>query len=544
MKNILLILLIMILSACHVTEQPDPYWEFDSSTHFRPQLNQGDYYKLRDYDFAWLVLEPISKFIGNAEQELTRGKSLSYGQKALYYWWYLDAQVTNGGFIQFYANGYGNYVPTIIKGLQYVGDSKMVQLIQNADRIYQENKKRFDEEEELYDHLDELTVLDDDYYELHDHTVSIIEQYIRQHPDEICLNEAGKSLDPNFTGACKTYYEDGNVKEDFSLQSGKLSGEFRSFYENGQLKELSNYEAGKDTGIRKTFDEAGQLTYEAKEGKTKEMITHQWYYSNGHPKKLETVSKNKGEKRGSYNEWYENGNKKLETNFVDQKRVIQNFWDENGKQLLKNGTGLYISESTSLNGNITRDEYRYQDYRLHGVRRSFKDGVLTFYQEMKNGQIDGVTRNYYNNGNLREERVYKNGKQISTKEFPKFQDPVVVTNISCDMKDEWLVNRELPTADQYPRLLNHEETISKLEIDVAIFENYTQDWTLSYNYFLTIDAQGNLTNMDVISASNGFILDQLKESIKGMKFSPAQKEGKSVHSYLILEFDLELGEKK
>jgi uncharacterized protein YwqG len=34
-------------------------------------------------------------------------KRLSPGQKALFFIWYLDAEVTNGGFIQFYWNGKG-----------------------------------------------------------------------------------------------------------------------------------------------------------------------------------------------------------------------------------------------------------------------------------------------------------------------------------------------------------------------------------------------------------------------------------------------------
>jgi len=37
----------------------------------------------------------------------------------------LDAQVTNGGFLQFYSNGYRNYVPTINAGLKLIGDNKI-----------------------------------------------------------------------------------------------------------------------------------------------------------------------------------------------------------------------------------------------------------------------------------------------------------------------------------------------------------------------------------------------------------------------------------
>jgi len=58
----------------------DPYWEFDKSNHFKPKVNTEDFLKLTDYDFGWLILEPISTFIQNEEGEFTKGNTLSYGQ--------------------------------------------------------------------------------------------------------------------------------------------------------------------------------------------------------------------------------------------------------------------------------------------------------------------------------------------------------------------------------------------------------------------------------------------------------------------------------
>src|SRR5690606_14469658 len=104
MKRIIAISIIIMswlnLFGCKAQNQNDPYWEYNENEHFRPELNKGEFFKLTGYDFGWFVLEPISKFIEDKEYEIERGKSLSYGQKALYYWWYLDAQVTNGGFVQ------------------------------------------------------------------------------------------------------------------------------------------------------------------------------------------------------------------------------------------------------------------------------------------------------------------------------------------------------------------------------------------------------------------------------------------------------------
>ena len=210
----------------------DPYWEFDKEKHFRPKLNKGDFFKLTGFDFGWFVLEPISKFVKDKEHEIERGKSLSYGQKALYYWWYVDAQVTNGGLVQFYYNDYGPYVPTIIKGLEHIGDKKMAALIQKAENIYQKNKKLMDKAREkdlfgsdLYDRLEEMSALDDEYYELNDKTMTKIEKYIRKNPNEICLDEEGREFNMRFSGECKTYYSENKVKEIF--YSGKWDNKRR-----------------------------------------------------------------------------------------------------------------------------------------------------------------------------------------------------------------------------------------------------------------------------------------------------------------------------
>ena len=140
MKNILSSLIIAInflcVFACTAQSSNDPYWEFIEEKHFKPKLNTGEFYTLTGFDFGWYVLEPLTQFIEDRDHEFERSKSLSYGQKALYYWWYLDAQVTNGGFAQFYSNGYGHYIPAIINCLEYVGATAMANLAKKAEKVY------------------------------------------------------------------------------------------------------------------------------------------------------------------------------------------------------------------------------------------------------------------------------------------------------------------------------------------------------------------------------------------------------------------------
>ncbi|MGB8194947.1 MAG: hypothetical protein WCF67_23630, partial [Chitinophagaceae bacterium] len=70
----------------------DPYWDFDEADHFKPLIDQKEFDAQTGFDFGLLILEPLSDMIKKKEYETERGRRLSYGQKALYYWWYIDAE--------------------------------------------------------------------------------------------------------------------------------------------------------------------------------------------------------------------------------------------------------------------------------------------------------------------------------------------------------------------------------------------------------------------------------------------------------------------
>jgi len=127
---------------------------------------------------------------------------LSYAQKALYYWWYVDAQVNNGGFTQYYYNDYGKYTPTIIKALNHIGDDKMAELINRSYELYlKENKKiknaqfgSWEEFSNLYKEIKDFDDLSYEYFNLNNQTMKNIENYIRKNPNEICLDEEGNEF--------------------------------------------------------------------------------------------------------------------------------------------------------------------------------------------------------------------------------------------------------------------------------------------------------------------------------------------------------------
>ncbi len=402
----------------------DPYWEFNESQHFRPNLDKGDFFKLTGFDFGWFVLEPISEYIQDAKGELSKGKNLSYGQKALYYWWYVDAQVNNGGFTQYYYNDYGKYTPTIIKALKYIGDDKMAELVNRSYELYlKENRKikdarlgGWEEFSNLYKEIKDFDDLDDEYYNLNNQTMKNIENYIRKNPNEICLDENGNEFDLSFTGELKTYHLNKSVKEIIPLEKGTISGTFRSYFENGQLKDEIHYLNGEQTGIRTEYYENGNKKFSITESQNPKGNLHSHYYENGNLKSTE-IYITKDVRDGKWIKYYPNGQMKSETEFINKDFFVQNCWKEDGPQILKDGTGLYINENTYWEGYTQRNEQEYLNYKRHGKQYTYNNNKLSLYQEMKEGKEHGITKTYDDEGNLKEEIAYENGVEKSRKEY-------------------------------------------------------------------------------------------------------------------------------
>ena len=155
----------------------------------QPLFSKARFDSLHSWDFGWAILEPIN-IAKNEEDEKLLSKRFTPGQKALYYFWYLDAEVTNGGFIQFYWNGYGKYLPSIMDGLKLIGDSSMLNLVIKADKEYTANRKKFNLQREkedwspLYNNLKKFEEYDHVYYATHDKTMDLIEKYAREHASE------------------------------------------------------------------------------------------------------------------------------------------------------------------------------------------------------------------------------------------------------------------------------------------------------------------------------------------------------------------------
>ncbi len=124
-----------------------------------------------------------------------------------------------------------------------------------------------------------------------------------------------------------------------------------------------------------------------------------------------------------------------------------------------------------------------------------------------------------------------------------YNNPFVVTDIVCEMEDEWLTNRMLETADKYPTPTNSQEIAKDFKAPLSLFDGYPQDNDLTYTYFLTVDEKGTVINFEFSVADNARISDKVEEAIQKSKFVPATKNNKQVNSYIFVKFKFSLDEK-
>jgi len=550
----------------------NPYSGFDPDNQLRPRIKRVDFYTQSGFDLGWLLLEPIN-IAKSDTHEIELAKQFSPGQKALYFWWFVDAQVTNGGFVQFYYNGYEKYVNAIISGLEYIGDKEMKALITEANEIYLSNKKIIDEAREedsfgseLYEQLHALSELDDRYYDINFQTMSFIEKYARLNPNEFCVDENGKPYDRDFSGKVESTFDNGTIKEEFFLTKGVIDKEFKTYYETGQIKSLNAYVMGELLGEQKYWYDNGNLERVITINPYTKNRKKEYYFENGQLSKLENLDGD-DKRKGEYKKWYqngqlkeestylnntdrigewvkywENGSKKFEAEFKNGDVYYRNYWNKKGEQLLKEGNGLYINKFISL-GQVWLIKTEYKNYKKNGKSKTFIDGNLTLEAEYKDGQQHGKGLSYYDNGVIEEETVYENGVKVSQKKFDKFQDPKIITSIVCEMEDDWLLNRNLEIADTYPVPKNSEDIASSFDIDISFFEGYDQDREFTYHYFVQINSKGEVTDLRFKMADNKKIISNVENSLKMLLFEPARKDGKRVDSYLYVRYKFKLGER-
>jgi antitoxin component YwqK of YwqJK toxin-antitoxin module len=137
---------------------------------------------------------------------------------------------------------------------------------------------------------------------------------------QINLGDDGLYYDKNqqlFSGNYKEFYDNGQLKQDMTLISGKIDGKVSLWYRSGTLKENRMFQAGLRNGLWVSYSETGIKTGEAsykddqKDGPWKiwdenGVLRYDMFYK-------------KGQKSGLWIMYDANGNKTDEKRYSDEK---------------------------------------------------------------------------------------------------------------------------------------------------------------------------------------------------------------------------------
>jgi antitoxin component YwqK of YwqJK toxin-antitoxin module len=279
-----------------------------------------------------------------------------------------------------------------------------------------------------------------------------------------------------YNGLRTDWYRNGQKMSEGTFKDGKEDGLKTRWFSDGKKHYERNYKDGLENGLETNWYGNGQKFYEVtfKDGKEDGLVT-EWYengekksegtYKNGEFDGLSTSWYKNGQKmsEGAYKDgkdwWFENGQKHYERNYKDG---LVTEWYENGQKMsegtYKNGefdglstswygNGQKMSEGTYKNGefdglwtNWDKDGSKYEgkdgsnywefNLVLEGKvkRKDDKDGTflywyddmktkIKFHKTYKNGKLDGLVTNWYENGQKETEGTYKDGKLISRKDW-------------------------------------------------------------------------------------------------------------------------------
>jgi antitoxin component YwqK of YwqJK toxin-antitoxin module len=289
------------------------------------------------------------------------------------------------------------------------------------------------------------------------------------------VSSEGRMLNGKPDGYWKTYYENGNLKSEGNRRNLQLDSTWKFYNDKGVLSQEYMYRDGKKNGLKKTYDtETKKLLFEenfvadVKQGVTnyytndikvkdvpfvngKEEGVGKEYgkegiiititkYRNGYVATEERINRTDkfGKKQGIWRTFYDNGNTKREERYQDDKLdgYVKEFAaDGNLLKTEKYEDGVYIKNAAELVRLDVKNEYydngkvktsgTYKDGIPEGVTRIYsEDGLIIGGKTYSNGFVvaegiydergyqQGKWKEYYNDGKLKSEGEYKDGKRI------------------------------------------------------------------------------------------------------------------------------------
>jgi hypothetical protein len=136
----------------------------------------------------------LSELVDRIESRVARDgyKALSVPERTVYSVWWLEAEVNNGGFDQYFFNSAGDNAGDAAAALERIGAPRMAAIVRQAMRIFPDpgpSPHRFTRQEEL-EHLSssrrkEFQGLDDAFYAYPEDLERLLAAYARANAAEL-----------------------------------------------------------------------------------------------------------------------------------------------------------------------------------------------------------------------------------------------------------------------------------------------------------------------------------------------------------------------
>jgi hypothetical protein len=197
--GILVVVIAVLVSAACATEAPETGGpgttaQAEVGVDFRVSrsaITSG----MEPSEVAWVVIKPMWNGLKTPYEPDPRLGEATPGQRAVYALTWLESEVSNGGFEQYFWNSTGFLWPEAIEGARLLGASEYEAILRAAGSVFPGGRpsRNRAERQEVVDHLsaadsDRLSDLDNRFFALLDdreRTLSLyFKRYIDRHPDE------------------------------------------------------------------------------------------------------------------------------------------------------------------------------------------------------------------------------------------------------------------------------------------------------------------------------------------------------------------------
>jgi antitoxin component YwqK of YwqJK toxin-antitoxin module len=546
-----------------------------------PRLSRTDFYRLREDEFMAALAGAIAAY---ADEHPS--KKLTANQEAAFAWSRMSFDIPNGGFTQFFYNHRGDSgVAHLADLFDSLGLPKAGALLRDTAAVYRKHRKAFAVDnpwEGLFGSIHEFDKLDRAFGNMVLRCNRALEQWVRCHIAELANDEAGRPIDPEFTGSVEIMQPNGLVGQYLEVKKGKPNGAYRQFFDDGTVRKVIFYKSGKVSG---DFWPNGQL--KQKESKRGSHIVTEWFYPSGKLQKrhvrnkdgyavepvrlfhengqlAEEITSVRDRKRGPWLKFFDDGSPKLRAEYArGEKLIVHDAWNDDRTQTVKDGAGTFHGDGrdidawwtlfSGIRGSNWRDDTELKDGIPHGKTTTYHNGVLWRIRHFVDGVQEGDETVYWENGRVRSITKYVGGKAGKPEEFPKYDRPVPAVVLSIEADDDLCEAWEEMKLDEYPRVLNLDEVQTRLQVPDFLREVYErnlsktirddyEDWNTfkdGIGYRLTVNEAGEVASVEATGASpySGGDFDTYPPFLQKLRFTPGRVRGRAVSCRVLASVD-------